>query len=404
MSQQKIPAPAAPDYGYFVEDSDDECDVKTEAEPAEMYLRDFYCPLRIGQELGGGPWFRIEHKLGWGGYSTVWLARNLADGGLVALKVMSPGWRGDHERRINDEIIRKTRQDLSNHLIISQAAFYIPGRRGNSHGVLVFPWRGPSLQIACFLLPASLRVPAAKHLLLGLKHLHHAGIIHSDINAGNAMWDIGSESDHWSTATLYQRLGRPRKILLPEEVGGGELVEPIQIPESMLQPKLHLGDFGHSLIYGTTPKNPLQLPLLFCAPERFHGENPSFASDMWSFTCVFAQLYLGVEITYGDGLGFVSRLVGALGPFPAHWRGSYPDNKGYDWWYDQTGQMPRSHHPSDLETLEHRIDRCRPEISPRERELVLEVFRKGFEYIPEKRITAAQLLEDPSFNALMAYY
>jgi hypothetical protein len=29
---------------------------------------------------------------------------------------------------------------------------------------------------------------------------------------------------------------------------------------------------------------------------------------------------------------------------------------------------------------------------------------KGFYVIPEQRITAAQLLEDTSFNALMSYY
>ncbi|KAI1752693.1 kinase-like protein [Xylaria castorea] len=398
-----MPASVLSDYGYFV-DSDDECEVESEAEPTERYLEDLYCPLRIGQVFEIGPRYRIEHKLGWGGFSTVWLARNLTENRLVALKVMSPGWRGDHEWQMNDEIIRRAREDTSDYIVTSEADFDTPGRSGQLHVVLVFPWRGPSVQAICSSLPPAFRVPAAKTLLRSLKRLHAAGIIHSDINSGAAMWDIGNAFDRWPTAEIYKHLGRPRKVRLSEEYGGGELVEPVRFPPNMLLPNLHLGDFGHSIVSGTKPEHPMQLPLLFCAPERFHGADQSFASDMWSFTFLFAQLYLGVEVTYGDGLTFVSRLVGTLGPFPVHWRGRYPNNKGKDWWYDQTDQMPRSEILGGYKTLEHRIDFLRPEISPEERKLALEVFRKGFEYLPEKRITAAQLLEDPSFNALMAYY
>ncbi|KAI1313353.1 kinase-like protein [Xylaria venustula] len=397
-----------PDRGYFVDESDED-EVEDEAEPKVRYLEGLYCPLRIGQVLGNAPRYRIEHKLGWGGYSTVWLARNLSQDRLVALKVMSPGWRGDHESHMNSEITRRVGKGVSDYLVVSQRVFYIQGLRGQVHPVLVFPWRGPSVQHACFHLTPAFRVPAAKHLLAGLKRLHAAGIIHSDLNDGAVMWHIGSRCDRWSTSELYQHLGRPRKVLLssvlanlPKELGSGELVHPVVFPENMLRPGLHLGDFGHSIISGTVPRNPMQLPLLFCAPERFHGCNQTFASDIWSFTCIFAQLYLGSEITYGDGLSFVSRLVGTLGPFPVHWKGRYPENCGYDWWYDQTCTMPRT--GGNYITLEERIDNRRPEISPKERELALEVFRKGFQYLPENRPTAAQFLEDPSFKALMAYY
>lgn len=217
------------------------------------------------------------------------------------------------------------------------------------------------------------------------------------------MWDIGLV-DGWSTAEIYQRLGRPRKVSLDESEGNGELVEPVQYPNDMLRPFLRLGDFGHSIVSGTVLENPIQFPLHNCAPERFHGGNASFASDMWSFTQVLIRLYIGVGLVYGDGLSVVSRLVGSLGPFPEQWKGRYPENAGYAWWYDQTGQMPRNWPPSEYETMEHKIDRCRPDISPDERKHALAVFRKGLQYIPEKRITATQLLEDPSFNALMSFY
>ncbi|KAI0811506.1 kinase-like protein [Xylaria sp. FL0064] len=394
-----------PDYGYFV-DSDDECDVDTEAEPYAGYLEteNRYCPLRIGQVIGADPRFRIEHKLGWGGFSTVWLARNLATDRLFALKVMSPGWRANHERKMNIDIVQKAGEDISDYLVTSQTYFCIRGRRGLLHGVLVFPWRGPSLQHILPELPPTFRMSAANRLLVGLKRLHAAGIVHSDINEGAVMWRIAPGVDRWSTSEVYKHLGRPSKIQLREDLGGGELVRQVEFPLHMLRPDLYLGDFGHSIISGTVPRDPVQLPLLYCAPERFHGFSQSFASDMWSFMCILVNLYLRIEVAYGDGLSFVSRLVGALGPFPPHWRGRFPEHRGHDWWYDQTGTMPRTKILGNYETLERKIDRLRPEISPEERRLALEVFRKGFEYCPEKRITAAQLLEDPSFKGLMAYY
>ncbi|KAI1148154.1 hypothetical protein F4825DRAFT_112486 [Nemania diffusa] len=217
------------------------------------------------------------------------------------------------------------------------------------------------------------------------------------------MWDIAPGMDQWSKDEIYRHVGRSRKVQLSEDQGGGDLVEPVQFPNDLLRNTCRFGDFGHSILSGTVLENPCQRPLLFCAPERFHGVQPSDASDMWSFMCIVFELYTRVEIVYSDGLTFVHRLVGMLGPFPTHWRGHFVSaGAGQDWWYDHTGEMPRTQ--GDLITLEERLDCLRPEISRKERELALQVFRKGFEYLPEKRLTAAQLSEDPSFNALLAYY
>ncbi|KAI1772993.1 kinase-like protein [Hypoxylon cercidicola] len=394
--------PSMPDCGYFV-DEDDECDVVSEAKPAERYFDNCYRPTRIGEVLNGQ--YCIEHKLGWGGFSTVWLARDFLQQKLVALKIMSPGWRGEHELYMHGEIIRRAGPDISDYLVTYQRAFRVPGHPGCVHTVLVLPFRGPSLEIACLYVPPALRVPAARRLLLALQRLHDAGIVHSDINSGAVMWDT-DPIDGWSTAQIYERFGRPRKVLLLEGQGAGELVEPMCVPQDMLRPSLHLGDFSHSMVSGATVEYRIQSPMLFSAPERFHGMGPSFASDMWSYTCVLVELLIGCEFTYGDGLNFVSRIIGTLErPFPENWKGRYPSNNlAKEWWYDQTGQMPRSQVGGGYETLEKRIIRLRPDICQDERQHALAVMRKGFEYIPEKRITATEMLEDPSFNALMAYY
>lgn len=161
------------DFGDFV-GSDDECEVETDAEPRERYREGLYCPLSIGEVLIQR--YRIEHKLGWGGFSTVWLAHDIQESKAVALKVSVPGPRGEHEYKMQNEIMRAV-QDMSN-LVTYQAVFYLPSHRDKHHMVFVFPVRGPSLDAVCSKIPSTFRVPAAKSLLSGLKNLHDAAIVH----------------------------------------------------------------------------------------------------------------------------------------------------------------------------------------------------------------------------------
>ncbi len=50
------------------------CDV--DAEPLARYRKGGYHPTHLGDMLNNGR-YNIVHKLGWGGYATVWLARDL---------------------------------------------------------------------------------------------------------------------------------------------------------------------------------------------------------------------------------------------------------------------------------------------------------------------------------------
>ena len=85
-------------------------------------------------------------------------------------------------------------------------------------------------------------------------------------------------------------------------------------------------------------------------------------------------------------------------PAVEQWKGSYVFADGLDSWYD------RNHTPDTKRTLASELARYRPDADPAERELVLSVMQKVFIYSPEKRLTATQLLADPSFKALMARF
>ncbi|KAK2601971.1 hypothetical protein QQS21_004484 [Conoideocrella luteorostrata] len=385
------------DCGYFV-DSDDECEIEAEAEPWERYAERLYYPVQIGEVLNDR--YRIEHKLGWGGHSTVWLAHDAQQHKRVALKIMIAG-EGQAEHQIQLRI-QDAVQDWSR-LILFQSAFFLPSSDGHQHMVLVYPLRGPNLRDTMRETPPAVRMVAAKHILLALKSLHDAEFVHKDLSLPNIMWHIEA-MDHWSTEEVYRHLGRPRKVPLHEAHGKpGELVEPIQIPASSTTLPIYLGDFGLTFKLGDTVKPTVQFPLALCAPERLHGAAPNLATDMWSYMYLFLSLHLGGNVIWGNGTTCISLLVGMLGPFPEHWKGSYSGGDVWeDWWWDHSGQICPP--PVPLETLVEKIDRRRPDISPLERDYVISLIRRGLCYAPEDRITAAQLVEDPSFNGLMAIY
>ena len=97
--------------------------------------------------------------------------------------------------------------------------------------------------------------------------------------------------------------------------------------------------------------------------------------------------------------GVIPGMVRQLGPLPKQWKGDYIRPKdASDSWYDQRNKADPA---SDLAA---RIAYFRPEANPIERKHVHAILSRGFVYCPEKRLTAAQTLQNPSFRAIMERY
>ncbi|KAF5547690.1 CMGC kinase [Fusarium mexicanum] len=120
-----------------------------------------------------------------------------------------------------------------------------------------------------------------------------------------------------------------------------ELVAPMSPKDSfVVQDTKTLADFGLTIRSDIEVDFKLQIPAGYCAPERMPGINPTFASDMWSYVCIFAELYLKWPLfgtgVFGGGLrSIVGFLMRVLGPVPLAWNGSYeggddPDESLYD--------------------------------------------------------------------------
>jgi serine/threonine protein kinase len=405
-----------------------EYEVECYTEHPAQYHSGLSYPICIGDVLEDR--YRIEHKLGYGQSSTVWLAHDTEMKKDVALKIMAPGSVGEDEYNMQKEIIR-TVQDTSN-LVTYLTTFSIPGFKGN-HRVLVLPVRGPTFDDT--LLPpapywssslevfsGTTRMSAARHLLKALESLHNAGIVHhseltpaccslnsvhanysTDLNRENVMWGV-APLDNLETKAKYKYLGRPLKVALSSNLWRqGELVRPLEFPEGLLTDTVYLGNFGLATKAGTEVRQrslPYENTIAYCAPERLHNINPSFSSDMWSYMCLFMELYLGIIPweSYSHAT-MIIQMVEILGPLPKQWEGRFNPYGKYDnSWYDHRRK------PNCEVTLESIIKEYRPEVSSVERNHVLNIMSKGFCYSPDDRPTATQLLHDPSFQAVMEIY
>ncbi|PNP86551.1 hypothetical protein FNYG_00253 [Fusarium nygamai] len=210
------------DEGDFV-DSGDKFEVEEVSENPQRYLEGLYYPMSIGETLGNQ--YRIEHKLGHGGFSTVWMAYDILAKKDVALKIMTPEESNEHEYKMQTEIARSI-QDNS-HFILYENTFMLPGSHGG-HRVLVLPLQGPNLRDHVRQKPVAVRMSAAKQLLQAISHLHDCGIVHRDLSSANVMWSLRPMNNSSVTAK-YEHIGRPKKIRLdPDLWKSGELVMPMK--------------------------------------------------------------------------------------------------------------------------------------------------------------------------------
>ncbi|KAJ5698382.1 hypothetical protein N7462_000387 [Penicillium macrosclerotiorum] len=104
-------------FGYLTINSDNEMDIDESAEPGERYdpesnkLTSKYFPICLGNILGGR--YVIEHKIEFGGFSTVWLAVNMEQK-QVALKATAAAPIGSNNTEIAiQNLVKSTVQDTS---------------------------------------------------------------------------------------------------------------------------------------------------------------------------------------------------------------------------------------------------------------------------------------------------
>jgi serine/threonine protein kinase len=166
------------DRGDFV-DSDHEGDIEGESEDTLQHDNGYFYPVRIGDILNER--YRVVHKLGRGGFSTVWLAHHRKMRQDVALKILSSAGFAAEEYEAHLRVAQRVRD--RSRLVLSQDKFVLSRTDGSltrKYVVLVLPLLGPSLStlLQDIKKPLSYRMSAAKQLLHAVFSIHDAGLVH----------------------------------------------------------------------------------------------------------------------------------------------------------------------------------------------------------------------------------
>ncbi|KAH8912483.1 kinase-like protein [Coniochaeta sp. PMI_546] len=372
----------------------------TPCEWEESYQPGGYHPVHILDVFASR--YRVIRKLGYGSFSTVWLAIDLLSQRYVALKVLT----ADTDQRtavsgdllVHDSLRTATNGDYSRHIVVLLDSFTHQGPNG-THLCLVYEAMGPNVNDMLHLAP---ECRTGKHLtdpkrlpklwarrilrdaLLGLQFLHSHGIVHGDVHPGNFLFTIKLLSPASNPPESLQQQPEDRNWLKRLD-GKVDLWAPkyLLAPSSLysytsldLDPLIKLADFGGGK---TTPVSdvdifrarPADVPKAFLeasptgrpptpaalrAPELVLGERLTTGIDIWSFGCLIFELLTGaplfqVENLDGDRLdetendGHLVQIIETIQPLTQTLFDKWPRASVY---YGQNREGPLLYEDSDV--------------------------------------------------------
>lgn len=323
-------------------------------EDLEKYIVGGFHPVHLDDTLDNGR-YRIVHKLGFGGYATVWLGRDQRANKYVALKIIVAEFSKDcSELKMLQHFKNTTSTHPGRQYIATLLdSFWIDGPNG-SHLCLVSPVAGPAISEYSRTQPhGRLRVDVAQKIALqatqGLAFLHsidvgHGGkkwlyfavvleatanIVFTDFTPSNVLYQL-TNLDSWTDEEVYERLGQPYKNAVhtlsgkdPEPSAPTYVVEPISdIQAQYVTESILIIDFGQSFFLDSPPSDGVGTPWSYRAPEAIFDLKASVHSDVWALACTIFEIRSGealFEVFFSDRDDASLQIVQILGKLPERW-------------------------------------------------------------------------------------
>ncbi|KAI0104962.1 kinase-like protein [Nemania sp. FL0031] len=385
-------------------------------------------PTYIGDTLKDRR-YRVVHKLGYGGYSTTWLALDTWRQQYVAIKICSADSSEDSvEEHIFQKLSNTAQESLTAH----------PGKHLVQSLVDTFNLQGPNGHHKCLVMPpAMMSVRDAKEasygrlfrpetarsiiaqLALAIDFVHRKGIVHGDIHMGNVFFRLPPSVNNLTQDEIYQTYGKPRleEVVRVDGKPVGEgvpshLVVPIWMGKGSeriqpLEAEVVLSDFGESFTPASVERFYSNSPLSFRPPEaRFPSKPLDFSADIWSLACLAWEI-LGTRPLFESWVATDDEVladeVDLLGKLPPEWWTQWDARSTF---YTEDGESdirlapgsPRAARRSWSERLEGCIQRPRREadfhiVSEDEWTSLLAMLLSMLLFEPDQRTTAKELLQ-----------
>ncbi|KAK2879498.1 hypothetical protein FQN49_000830 [Arthroderma sp. PD_2] len=423
-------------------------------EHLEDYEPSGHHPVHLGDALGDGGRYRVVHKLGSGGYATVWLCRDLKwkdtdfdcqneskDKGsegrdsqhserrrYIALKILMADVSLDDCGELN--IFKLKEQfgaELSEqHLSMPLDHFKIDGPNG-LHFCFVYPVLGPRICTIMERLEDPERVlrNASFQITQAMAALHSHGLCHGDLTPSNVLLQL-SDLNGLDEDQVIQALGEP--ILNKVRTDSGEtpvapgapkyLVYPIDFSDvspTLLSDTVCVIDLGVSYEISKPPKD-LSIPRIYCPPEVLLTNTIGIESDIWALACTIYRMRTGVPLfgymdMFGEDLNeHLTTMVWILGKMPEPWWTTTWEGRKtiFKDETDSDGKVilvePSENCPSSIQREISRglyLDECREvhrAIDIEEAKMLADLLGKMLRYNPSERISTKEALDHEWFK------
>ncbi|KAL8689210.1 MAG: hypothetical protein Q9224_004693 [Gallowayella concinna] len=380
------------------------CDV--DAEPLDRYRKGGYHPTNLGDVFKDGR-YKVMHKLGWGGYGTVWLAKDQSLHRYIALKLLVAESSIDsQEIRLLDRLSNQTSDHAGKtHIVHLWDHFQHQGPNG-THNCLVFELLGPNVvsRAARFRgdrLPAKIAWEACKQIAIALEYIHHHKVAHGDLHAGNVAL-VASQEAYQTSSAIMEALGTPERADVQAVPGAAldshlpsYLVASASMPSTSTKARgcqFKIVDFGSSHTIGNRPQ--IRCPLFFRPPEALFDNEWGAEADIWSLGCTMFEFIVGhppFDTIMANRDGLIREWVAMFGPLPDEWGHHLPSPGS-------------SSEDLDEVTLSDWLHECyfdddKPAgFAEAHIELVGDLLQSIMQYRPKDRLSISQILQHPWFE------
>lgn len=381
-------------------ESEGDCDYKTGG----------YHPARVGEIYHNR--YTILKKLGWGHFSTVWLAEDEVEARYVALKIIKSAKHYTEAAEDEIRLLEKVRLASEGHKTPSRVValydhFRVEGPNG-SHVAMVFEVLGANLlklirKTKHRGLPLNLVKSITKQMLEGLDLLHRqCGIIHTDMKPENILLCL-NQDQICSLASLSTNVNRSSSFDLTDALENVQLNSPKASRSSSKQEmmleldgetiEIKIADLGNACWVNRHFTNDIQTRQ-YRAPEIILGHNYDTSVDIWSIACLVFELITGDYLfcprdgkKYNKNEDHVALMIELLGEMP------YDFATGGKYSRDIFNRRGELRH---IRTLEFwplaKVLNEKYHIPVKEAELCADFLLPMLDYIPKRRISALEAL------------